>query len=329
MIPIIADTYRSLKARGLFWVVLWASVAIGLLFASVGCDDSGWHLGFGLFHFQSSYLVAGSVWERSLLLNTLGIIMDYWLTGLAVLLALFPATTVFPDAMQPGTIDLLLSKPISRLKLFLGKYLGAIFFCLVQALIPSLIFFITILLRLGEPHWGILLGAGLVVLVFSFVYCVNVAVGVTSRSSVAALLWTLLFWGALWLVQKTESVTGQETIRQLQVQMGAAGKSMADSMELTHRRMKTTMAFLPKTRATAELFDRHIRTAAPYTFAEIIARSQSSSDDDYARNRGFFTSQRNVENELAKPPLFILGTSLGFEAVILLLAYWRFATRDF
>jgi ABC-2 type transport system permease protein len=64
---------------------------------------------------------------------------------------LIPAVTMrsFSDEQKMGTLELLLTKPISTLQLVMGKYLGA-FALIVLALIPTFIYVIAIH-QLGNP----------------------------------------------------------------------------------------------------------------------------------------------------------------------------------
>ena len=83
-----------------------------------------------------------------------------------VFLFLVPAITMrtFAEEKKNGTIELILTRPISDLKLVLGKYLASVLLVLL-ILIPSLIFFISIYL-LGSPvgnidtggTWGSFIG---------------------------------------------------------------------------------------------------------------------------------------------------------------------------
>jgi len=75
-----------------------------------------------------------------------------------VFLFLVPAITMktFAEEKRSGTIELILTRPISDLRLVLGKYLASVLLVLL-ILLPSLIFFISVYL-LGSPVGNIDIG---------------------------------------------------------------------------------------------------------------------------------------------------------------------------
>jgi len=100
-----------------------------------------------------------------------------------VLLFLIPAVTMrsFSDELKMGTLELLLTKPISVKNIVLGKYFGAVILILI-ALLPTLLYIVTIS-QLGSPagNWdvGSTLGSyiGLLFLVLAYT-----AIGVFSST---------------------------------------------------------------------------------------------------------------------------------------------------
>ncbi len=78
-----------------------------------------------------------------------------------ILIFLIPAVTMssFSNEKKQGTLELLLTKPISHLQLILGKYLGALILILI-ALIPSVLYVYTVY-QLGDPIGNLDLGSTL------------------------------------------------------------------------------------------------------------------------------------------------------------------------
>lgn len=91
-----------------------------------------------------------------------------------VLLFLIPAVCMraFSDEMKMGTMELLITKPISLLEIILGKYFGAVLLIIIS-LIPTLMYVVTVS-ELGNPsgNWdvGSTIGSyiGLLFLVFAY-----------------------------------------------------------------------------------------------------------------------------------------------------------------
>jgi ABC-2 type transport system permease protein len=83
----------------------------------------------------------------------------YYFLAPWLFLFLIPAITMksFSEEKKQGTLELLLTKPISLTQLILGKYLGAL--CLITiALIPTLLYILTVY-QLGNPVGNIDLGS--------------------------------------------------------------------------------------------------------------------------------------------------------------------------
>lgn len=96
-------------------------------------------------------------------------ILDYGFADLSsffllapwILIFLIPAVTMrsFSDEKKQGTLELLLTKPISYTNIILGKYLGA-FILILIALLPTLIYVYTVY-QLGNPAGNLDIGSTL------------------------------------------------------------------------------------------------------------------------------------------------------------------------
>jgi len=100
-----------------------------------------------------------------------------------VFLFLIPALTMrfFADEFKTGTIELLLTKPVSELKLVLGKYFAGLILCLIT-LAPTLVYVLSIYF-LGQPQgnldWGATIGSYMGLILLSGVY---VSIGIFASS---------------------------------------------------------------------------------------------------------------------------------------------------
>lgn len=99
-----------------------------------------------------------------------------------IFLSVFATASLIPTMLEKGAIDLLISKPLSRAQIFLGRYLGA------QSII---VFNVTYLIggtwlilsfKTGIWHFPYLYCILMVIAAFAIIYAVMALVGVTSRS---------------------------------------------------------------------------------------------------------------------------------------------------
>jgi ABC-type transport system involved in multi-copper enzyme maturation permease subunit len=201
---LLMDSYRELNAKRLFWVVLGLTGLVVLLFASFGLNgQSLTFLGWATpVRAPFLSLVTPEVFYKQAFV-TFGI--GFWLSWLASILALVSTAGIFPDLMAGGSIDLYLSKPISRPRLFLTKVVGGLLFVTLQVTVFCACCFAVLRARAGVWVPGLFVAVPLVTLMFSYLFSVCVLMGVLTRSTVASLLLTLLFWVVIFAAQKAET----------------------------------------------------------------------------------------------------------------------------
>jgi hypothetical protein len=248
---LLLDSYRELNAKRLFWIVLMLSGLVVGICAMIGLkNDTLTVLGFRTpLQFEILSKIK-PVLLYKLMFSVFG--LGFWLTWIANILALISTAGIFPDFMAGGSIDLYLCKPISRFRLFLTKYMGGLLFVTLQASIFAVCSFVLIGTRGGSWEPAIFLSIPLVVLVFSYLFSVCVLLGVTTRSTITALLLTLLFWFAIWCVQVGEGWSLSKSI-ETDLRVEALDQQIADA--------NTKLAAFPPTTgpATSTSVPKHSR----------------------------------------------------------------------
>ena len=202
---LFVDAYRELNARKLFWITMGLNLLVVAIFASWGINERGptflkWTIENEFFN---TSLVSKELFYK-LQFVTLGI--PWWLSWIAAILALISTAGMFPDLISGGVIETMLSKPISRWRLFFTKYLAGLLFVALQVLVFSLGCFLVIWIRGGAIQPSLFLAVPIVVVFFSYLFGVCALLGMVTRSTIAALLLTILFWFVLFLVNTSEGM---------------------------------------------------------------------------------------------------------------------------
>jgi ABC-type transport system involved in multi-copper enzyme maturation permease subunit len=121
------------------------------------------------------------------------------------LFGLFATASLVPDALEKGTIDLYLSKPMGRWQLLLGKHLGAVavVFANVVYFVGASWLIIGVKVDVWNPEY---LAAGLTMtFVFACLYSIVVLLAVLFRSTAVSIIGAFLYLFIL-----TEVLEGRE-----------------------------------------------------------------------------------------------------------------------
>ncbi len=219
---LIVDTFRQALASWIFWIMLavsgicivfclGTSITSGLLEPLPGdmemyvpgkdgkpvpfsenARPEGKICFLGLIEVQNNRHVDNAV-------GFIQIVLASFVVGtIGFLLALIWTSGFLPDFLQPSAASVLLAKPIPRWTLIIGKYLGVVTFVGFQILV----FFVGTWLALGIRHgvweYGYLAAIPLFVLNFSVIYSFSVLLAVCTRSTIACLFGSILFWLVCW-----------------------------------------------------------------------------------------------------------------------------------
>ncbi len=373
-LAMLLDAYRELNSRKLFWVTLGLSAMVVVSYGSIGFNEQGMSVLFGLRQVDSEFVNSTTPWARALYI---GIFSDFivavWLSWIAIILALISTCTMFPDFLAGGAIDLVLSKPIGRVMIFSIKFVMSLLFVVLQLTLFCVGIFLCVGLRIGEWNWMIFSAVPVVTVFYSYLYAVCVLTGVVTRSAITALLMTLLFWFSLWGMQTAEGMLYQFRTRfEIQAEKSqariermaqrldtfnlgpddAAGLIVradlqyrleqeqaerdtsldaAASLQTWHGPTEFMMAVLPKTQLTVGLLSRWLKDPDGFSIAAMMRGEMTGTGTSaLMRDPVDVEMTRRLEKELdSYSPWYIVGTSLGFEALVLAAACVIFVRRDF
>lgn len=202
-LAIFLDAYRELNARKLFWITLALSGLVVGVFAMIGINEDGvsvlfWTLPMGM----NSTVVSPDLFYKSIFAD-LGI--GLWLSIAATVLALVTTAGIIPDLVAGGSIDLMLSKPISRVRLFLTKYLTGLLFMALQVTVFCVASFLVMGWRGGSWEPGLFVAIPLVVCFYSYLFAICATLGLVTQSTIASLMLTMLAWIMIFSIHAGES----------------------------------------------------------------------------------------------------------------------------
>ena len=130
----------------------------------------------------------------SIVTSTVPYIFDKFVLSIGLIIAILVTANIIPETFEPGSLNLLLSKPISRSGLFLAKFFGG---CALITLCSTLLFVgLWLWMGLALQVWerSILLSIPLYIVVFAIYYSVSALVGLMFRSTILSVIATAIFW---------------------------------------------------------------------------------------------------------------------------------------
>ncbi len=155
--------------------------------------------------YEISFLRTPSTQQQfaSYLTTSLPKYFDKFVLSIGLLIAILVTANIVPQTFEPGTLNLLLSKPLSRSGLFLAKFFGGCAFITLCAtlLFVGLWLWMGICLKVWDR--AILFSIPLYVVVFAIYFSVSSFVGLTTRSTILAVVITGVFWATCFAVGLT------------------------------------------------------------------------------------------------------------------------------
>ena len=187
-LALVQDTFREALARKIFWGLFGLSTAMILFFLFLLKIDivEGAVATVSLFGFSSGRTVGVDRLTR----QAYGGIATFLYTW-GMFLAVFASSGLIPSVLEPGRIELLLSKPVARYHLLLGRYLGNLL--VVSCNIAYLVLGVWLIFGTKTGIWSpsFLSTIGFTIFIFAVLLAVVVLIGVAFESAALATMVTV------------------------------------------------------------------------------------------------------------------------------------------
>lgn len=265
------DAYRELSSKKLFWLALFISLLVVAALACLGVNAKGitvlwWDFEHPIFN--SKLISPGQYYK--FVFAEFGV--PIWLGWGATILALVSTGGLFPDFIASGSIELMLAKPISRLRLFLTKYLAGLLFTALQVGVFTTACFLVFGIRGNAWEPSIFWTIPLVVLFYSYLFSICVLFGILTKSTITSILLTMLLWffffllnsadGFIMMLKVNNQINQEQTIsrierqtkgaRDMWVKVNTTDDGTAPDREPTPEEIEKVSSVLPSTRKDLE-----------------------------------------------------------------------------
>jgi len=183
---LVRDTFREAFARKIFWAFFGCSTALILFFIFIMKID----VVQGAIATISLFGNTSRGQDVQLLVRQVHAAIAAFLFTAGMFLAVFASAGLIPAVFEPGRIELLLSKPVERYHILLGRYVGNVL--VIAANIFYLVFAVWLIFGAKTGIWtvGFLWSSVLIVFIFSVLLTVVLLVGVLWESAVVSTMVT-------------------------------------------------------------------------------------------------------------------------------------------
>ncbi|VTS02085.1 Uncharacterized protein OS=Pirellula staleyi (strain ATCC 27377 / DSM 6068 / ICPB 4128) GN=Psta_0817 PE=4 SV=1: ABC2_membrane_2 [Gemmata massiliana] len=251
-------------------------------------------------------------------------LVEKWLVnGAGAWVLLFVAVIItagfIPSMLARGSLDLMVSKPIGRVRLLVYKYIGGLLFILILTTVTVVGVWTAIGIRSGIWTLNFLAIIPILTLYFAVLYAVSTVTAVFTRNTLVAILITGLAWAALWAVGKVND--GIENRREQLARVKADTGPEAVIKEIQSD--QPLWGFIPKG-SFPVVTALHAVTPRTFQLDERLGRLIAE---------GVLTPNELKAKDYDTPPKAswseMILVSFASIVALLALASWRFSSRDY
>jgi len=199
---LVLDAFYQVVDNKIFRLLLVLEALIVGFFFLVGFGKDEVRILFGVWRvpYENLFAIGGQHFSANadlqgiMIQRVQGLLVE-GLSGSIGMIVCLSATSFFlPRMLEKGAADIVFSKPVSRLALMLSRYVSGLLFVGLLAILGVTGVWIGLLVSSGYNDPGVLWGALTLVYVFAILHAVSIWVGVLTRSTVAAMLISIVFF---------------------------------------------------------------------------------------------------------------------------------------
>ncbi len=156
-------------------------------------------------------------------------VSGFLLGNIGVFIAIMVTSSITPQLFEPGSLNLLFSKPIVRSVAFLAKFFGGCAYILLCTAYLNIGLWLIMGWRFGVWNSGWWTSIPVFLFIFAVYYSVSASVGAISRNAIVAVAAAVLFWTAGFGIAVTDSFYVSLSIRPQEIShlRQSRGKTLA------------------------------------------------------------------------------------------------------
>jgi len=202
---LLKDAYYQVMDNWVFRILAVICLVFIMIPFVIGIREEGIVIGFGLYQWDyadifsrfggagNTAFQAGDMRQRAIDFY-MEFVVQKGAGNMGVLFSIAATSFFVPQMLEKGAADVLFHKPLSRLSFYLSRYFAGILFVTLLSSVLALGNYFGFMVASGLNDPGILMGAPMMIYVFSVVYSIAMLLGVLTRSTVASILLTCIFF---------------------------------------------------------------------------------------------------------------------------------------
>jgi ABC-type transport system involved in multi-copper enzyme maturation permease subunit len=201
---LLLDAYYQVLDNFLFRVLLFLVLLLVLAAFLIAFTEQGIELAFGwttITYDQildsvgtSAQGIAPAELKAEFIRGLQQVFVAYGVGWFGIMLCIASTAFFVPRMLEKGSADITFSKPLSRLRLLLARYLAGVLFVIILAGLLIGGVYLSIWIRSGYNDPGFLWSALTLIYVYALIHSVSTLMAVLTRSTVAAILVAILFF---------------------------------------------------------------------------------------------------------------------------------------